>query len=345
MAEQSYDREALARFVKNLFLNVLELPDPPQNWVEPWIDRAMVAQDPLRIFNEFIAAGANQDRLKRLEDTKTKWPSGHFYSPVVSRTEVKTHWHRLTRPYAPYGVDMREAEQTELFERLAVYFDAIPFGDEKSAKFRYYYKNPSYGFHDGLIYWAILNHFKPNKIIEIGSGFSSALAVDAIEFLQLPTTATFIDPYPEVAQSATAPLPPRHDILPMRVQDVELSIMDQLQDGDILFIDSSHVVKTGSDVQFEITQILPRLKPGVMVHFHDIFYPFEYGAPWVLDRNHSWNEIYFMHAFLMYNSTFQIMLFNDFMSRCVTEKARRLAPMQIQRFLGARPGSLWLRRA
>ncbi len=124
------------------------------------------------------------------------------------------------------------------------------------------------------------------------------------------------------------------------MQAVPLSYFDDLQRNDILFIDSTHVVKTGSDVVFELFEILPRLHSGVVVHFHDVFYPFEYPREWVIDRNYSWNELYALRAFLMGNRDWEILFFNDYMARTERPRLRQQAPEML-----ANPGGgLWLRR-
>ena len=103
-------------------------------------------------------------------------------------------------------------------------------------------------------------------------------------------------------------------VIDKRVQEVEREVFMQLEPNDILFIDSSHVVKTGSDVNFLLFKILPILKPGVLIHFHDIHYPFEYPQSWVLN-GFGWNETYFIKAFMMYNSKFEVLFFTDYLEK------------------------------
>src|SRR5690606_8620162 len=95
---------------------------------------------------------------------------------------------------------------------------------------------------------------------------------------------------------------------------VPLAVFEELNAGDMLFIDSTHVAKTGSDVNYILFEILPRLKSGVLIHFHDIFYPFEYPRDWVFNGR-NWNEVYFLKAFLMYNTTFEIKLFSHYLHK------------------------------
>ncbi len=227
---------------------------------------------------------------------------------------------------------------------LALHFDSIPFSDDKTSGLRYHYTNPSYNFGDALIYWSMLHTLRPRRIVEVGSGFSSALALDAIDLAGLPTECSFIDPYPDVAEAATAPLGRAHRIIPSRLQDVDLGLFGTLATNDILFIDSSHVAKTGSDVCFYLKEVLPVLNPGVIVHFHDIFYPFEYPAAWAITHNHSWNELYMIEAFLMFNSGYVVEFFNDFVAKTMAERIRALAPRHAERFLINPGGGLWLRR-
>lgn len=288
------DRTRMTGFIRDMFNHVLDIPHPDDAWVTPWVDRAMASGDMIAVFDAFIATEANIERQRRRDDTTTHWPSGHFYSPVVSRTEVRQDWQRLAHGRPPTAIDLRTAAQKELLRALSHHFASLPFPETKTTGLRYYFDNPSYNYGDALIYWSMLNHFKPKRIVEIGSGFSSALALDTIDVLALVTQCIFVDPFPAVAEAATSPMHPRHRILPIRVQDLDPSIIASLQPDDILFVDSSHVVKTGSDVHFEITELLTSVPKGVIVHFHDIFYPFEYPQDWMVEKNHSWNEIYFL---------------------------------------------------
>jgi hypothetical protein len=122
------------------------------------------------------------------------------------------------------------------------------------------------------------------------------------------------------------------------VQETDIEMFDVLDENDILFIDSSHVVKTGSDVNFELFEILPRLKKGVIVHIHDIPYPFEYPREWVIERNYSWNEVYAVRAFLMYNNSFEVLFFNDQFGQLCGDLVARDAPAMSTNY----GGGLWL---
>lgn len=194
-----------------------------------------------------------------------------------------------------------------------------------------------------MILYSMLRYFCPKRFIEIGSGFSSACALDTIErYLDGSVECTFIEPFPELLYSLMkANDMISHTLIASQVQDVSSETFDQLESGDILFIDSTHILKTGSDVAFELFEILPRLKSGVIVHFHDIFYPFEYPREWVIERNYSWNEIYAIRAFLTGNRDFRILFFNDYFAKAERETVEMSAP----RMLGNPGGGLWLQKA
>jgi hypothetical protein len=161
-----------------------------------------------------------------------------------------------------------------------------------------------------------MRHFKPKRIIEIGSGHSSAVMLDTNElFFNNQIDLTFIDPYAERLYGLMTKIDKKETtIIESDVQKVSINVFKKLQAGDILFIDSTHVSKTGSDVNYILFEILPILKSGVLIHFHDVFYPFEYPKEWVF-QGINWNEDYILRAFLMYNNNFEIILFSEYLYR------------------------------
>jgi hypothetical protein len=154
---------------------------------------------------------------------------------------------------------------------------------------------------------------RPKRIIEVGSGFSSAAILDMNDrFFNGRIDCLFIDPDPVRLRSLMGEKDNQVRFLQKKLQDIPLDIFQTLEAGDIMFVDSSHVSKLGSDVNLILFEIIPRLKPGVMIHIHDVFYPFEYPQEW-LRKGWVWNEQYLLRAFLQFNRAFVIRLFSSFM--------------------------------
>jgi len=186
----------------------------------------------------------------------------------------------------------------------------------------------------------MMRHFRPTRIVEVGSGHSSALMLDVNDhWLNKEMGLTFIEPFPDRLLSILRPGDHANTtLLTTQVQDVDLEVFGELGPRDFLFIDSSHVSKAGSDVNFLMFEVLPTLQPGVIVHFHDIYWPFEYPSEWA-HEGRAWNENYMLRAFLAYNARFEIVLFNNWLATTQADVAR--ARMPGWSALGT--GSLWLR--
>ncbi len=245
------------------------------------------------------------------------YPNGHYYSPVFSIEDIKKReneiWKNVNKD-GIFGIELKTEEQKKLIFQLSKYYKELPFKKEEKAKIRYYYKNAYYSYADGIILYSMIRHFKPKRIIEIGSGFSSAVMLDTNElFFNNQIDLTFIEPYPERLNKLMKEDDKKQTIVvESDVQLVSLNVFEKLQAGDILFIDSTHVSKIGSDVNYILFEILPILKNGVLIHFHDVFYPFEYPKDWVF-QGINWNEDYILKAFLMYNDKFEIKLFAEYL--------------------------------
>ncbi len=248
-------------------------------------------------------------------------PPGHFYSPLVDPNDeaVKRRLNDVASGWLPERADL----QLDLplirnwIDRIASHYHEAPFTDERQEGLRYFYKNAAFTYGDALALFGILLELKPRRLIEIGSGYSSCAAMDTNDrMLAGSIDMKFIEPYPETLLSLLPEGDPyRERIVVKRLQDVPTERFAELGRGDILFIDSSHVGKMGSDVNDYLFRILPSLKPGVVVHIHDIPYPFEYGPQWIVEENRSWNEAYLLRAFLQFNTAFRVFYFNHFVYR------------------------------
>jgi Methyltransferase domain len=270
-------------------------------------------------------------------------PPGHFYSPIPDLADVNLRAATLfdTSATSIPGVDLNEVAQLKLLKEFEPYYAEQPFTSEPTPGRRYHFDNPMYSYSDALFLYCMLRHLRPRRMIEIGSGYSSAVTLDTNDlFLGRQLKCTFIEPYPEVLRSMLRPGDlTSTEVLPVPLQQVELERFRELKANDVLFVDSTHVSKIGSDVNRIFFEILPELAPGVHVHFHDIFFPFEYPRGWV-EEGRAWNEAYLLRAFLQYNADFEIVLFNTFLEIHHRALIAQLLPLCLKN-LG---GSLWLRR-
>ena len=271
-----------------------------------------------------------------------RFPLGHYFSPFPAIEEIRARESEIfASPAQIAAVDMNEAAQLELIDRLAGYYPEQPFQSAKTEGLRYFFDNGYFQYADGLVLYGMLRHLEPRRIIEVGSGFSSALILDTDQlFLGGGLKATFIDPNPERLQSLLSDADrQRVEVVPRPLHEVELETFDQLEAGDFLFVDSSHVSKAGSDVNTIFFEILPRLKPGVLVHLHDVFHPFEYPADWIY-MGRFFTEAYLAHAFLMFNDAFRIRLSNSYLYKFHREHVETSMPL----WATAEGASLWIER-
>ena len=169
----------------------------------------------------------------------------------------------------------------------------------------------------------MVRHFQPRFIIEVGSGFSS-LVLGAAAAENDSASITCIEPFPR--EFLRKGFPGLRSLIEKKVQDIDLNFFSQLESGDILFIDSSHTVKIGGDVNYLFLEVLPRLKPGVIVHVHDIFLPFDYRRDWVLDEFRFWTEQYLLQAFLTFNSEFEVLMANRYLAHRYLEDLKAAFP-------------------
>ena len=214
------------------------------------------------------------------------------------------------------GIFIDNSAQKNHLERIKNASIDCPFPKNKTEGWRYFFENPTYSYGDALSLHAMLLYLRPKQVVEVGSGFSSAMMLDTNDkWLFGATSFSFIEPYPELLKSLfTSNDVERHTIREEGVQQTPLSVFSSLEAGDILFIDSTHVSKLGSDVNRLFLEIIPRLHQGVWVHVHDIFWPFDYPPDW-LHEGRAWNEAYLLQALLLHNPRYRIEYFSDYALR------------------------------
>jgi predicted O-methyltransferase YrrM len=284
----------------------------------------------------------------KYRDEHKLWaPVGNFYSPFPNLTEAERHFERLraTDSGSLPAIDLRVPQQRALLAELDEFATSLTFNEtEASARAdgrRYWSDNTAYGDSDARFLTAMLNHVRPARLVELGCGYSSAVTLDARERCKLPDLKiSFLDPYPELLEKLLLDGDRESvEILPIGTQAVDLDLIRSLGENDVLFIDSTHVSKPGSDVNRIFFEILPAVRPGVLIHLHDIFPHFEYPETWIREQR-GWTEQYVLRAFLQYNTAFEVVLWPNFLFSLAPELMVARYPDMVRNCGGA----IWLRK-
>lgn len=276
------------------------------------------------------------------DNTFSLFPPGHFYSPIVDPEDMRAREKSIWKSCKDMpGIDMRVAEQHELLRQLKPHVAFIDYPQEQPTDdpTTYFYANDQYPMLDAEFLFAFLCERKPSSMIEIGSGFSSLVTADVNRrILGNSIDFTCVEPFPR--QFLIDGVAGITRLVREKVENLDLSFFESLSGGDILFIDSSHISKTGSDVNYLFFEVLPRLKKGVFVHVHDIFLPFEYPRKWVIDDGRNWNEQYLLRAFMQFNASWRIIWMAYYMGANHKDAVRETFP----RFPNGAGGSFWIER-
>jgi len=260
----------------------------------------------------------------------------HFYSPVPDTSQLGEEvWDRET---ALTGIDLAESSQLRLlasFTRFCDEYNEIPF-EPTGREGEYYLDNSMFSGTDALVLYCMIRQFQPSSVIEVGAGFSTRLLVEAAR-RNGPTRIVSIEPHPsDLLKRRALPV----TLIERRVQDVPVSLFESLERNDVLFIDSSHVVRIDGDVPYLFLEVLPRLAPGVIVHVHDVFLPRPQPREWVVEQMRFWCEQYLLQAFLAFNRDFEVLMANSYLGLRHEAAMRRVFPRSP--WWGG--GSFWMRR-
>jgi SAM-dependent methyltransferase/predicted O-methyltransferase YrrM len=273
-----------------------------------------------------------------------RFEPGHYYSPMYDARELVARrgrlWPRTPRPTP--DIDWREDAQVELCDEVFAVQQALRLShDEPADPSEYWALNSQYPPLDAWVLTGLLRHLRPAAMIEVGCGYSSLLTaqINREEFGG-SLKFTCIEPYPR--PFLVAGVAGITDLRVETVQDAPLELFEDLADGDILLIDTSHTVKTGGDVTWIFHEIIPRLAPGVYVHIHDVFLPGDYPEPWVME-GWGWNESYLVRSFLSYNSAFEVVWGSQYMIQRHPDSLQRAFP-DLSKYTARGGAALWIRR-
>jgi len=265
----------------------------------------------------------------------------HYHHPLINPNKHNLKSLRDERIIG--GLDLNINKQKEIILSFNYVDELLKFPPKKSNGNEYYYHNDSFGSGDSEYLYNIIRKFKPNRIIEVGSGFSTKMMLNSInknkdEDSNYNCELTCIEPF-EYKQIEGLPI----TLLKEKVESLDIKIFKELKNNDILFIDSSHIIRPQGDVLFEIQQILPELNPGVLIHFHDIFTPRDYLDEWIYKEHLLWNEQYFLETFLSFNDRFEVIGSLNYLKHNYWELLSSKCPI-LSREKNSEPGSFWIRK-
>ncbi|MBW4493996.1 MAG: class I SAM-dependent methyltransferase [Oscillatoria princeps RMCB-10] len=265
----------------------------------------------------------------------------HYYQPIFKVSELPEKiW---TEEDPLYGIDLKIEGQLNLLKQFEYNSELELFSVKKqNSSLDFYYDNLSFESGDAETLYNVIRYFKPGRVLEIGSGFSTRIAKYALDKNRAQGKACehiciepFENPWLEELGAGK--------VIREKVETLPLSTFEILQKNDILFIDSSHVLRTGGDVLYEYLRILPTLNSGVIVHIHDIFLPFEYIREWIVNKRRFWTEQYLLQAFLAFNSEFEVLLALNYLAHHYKEELAAKCPIFAKQENRV-PGSFWIRR-
>jgi hypothetical protein len=244
----------------------------------------------------------------------------HFYWPLPdTRTLGVEHW---ATPSQLPGLDFKVDKQLALIDEFSQFrseYDRFPHAPTEFPH-EFHFDNELFSGIDALGLYCMLRHAQPNLVIEVGSGFSTRVAAQAA-LQNSDTRLIAVEPYPD--DLLTDGFPGLSELVSQPVQELDIEFFDRLGKNDVLFIDTSHVVRTGGDVTYLLLEVVPRLRPGVLVHVHDVFLPYDYPRDWLVEKYRFWSEQYLLAAFLAFNQDFEVVLANHYLSMNHSEALRR----------------------
>lgn len=288
--------------------------------------------------SRLVRDGYSGEEFRRFEQRGVHVAPANFYSPIPDTSQLDAAiWQRESELV---GIDMHDEQQLhlvgEVFPQFRDEYEAIPSAPTEVPS-QFYLDNGLFGGTDAFALYCMLRHLEPRRVVEVGGGFSTRLAAQAA-LANGSTELVCIEPFAdEVLREG---FPGLTMLISSRVEELPLDLFLELEENDVLFIDSSHVTRAGGDVTFLFLEVLPRLQPGVVVQVHDVFIPFEYPRDWVVDGLRFWNEQYLLQAFLAFNSDFAVLLANSYLNARYPDALRNTFPTSP--WWGG--GSLWFHR-
>jgi len=262
----------------------------------------------------------------------------HYYEPQF---DLRTTRRPLAQERPLPGIDWNVDEQIALLNIMCLADELAETPLDKPDHLGFYLNNGSFESGDAEFWYQMVRLKKPRRIFEVGSGNSTLAAIQAVRRNQIEDPAytckhICIEPYemPWLEQTAVS-------VVRKKVEDLDIGFFSELQEDDVLFIDSSHIIRPDGDVLFEYLELLPTLNKGVIVHIHDIFSPRNYPEEWLVEKVLFWNEQYLLEAFLTHNASWAVVGSLNYLHHRHYESLKSVAPF-LER--GCEPGSFYIQK-
>jgi len=262
----------------------------------------------------------------------------HYHEPQFDMREVT---HLFSEERLLPGIDWNIQEQLNMLGKLNFSEELKDVPSEKSDDLHFCFNNGAFESGDAEYWYQLIRLIKPKRIFEVGSGNSTLMAMNAIkknkeEYPNYQCKHLCIEPYevPWIEKTGVS-------VLRKKVEDVGVSFFSELEQNDILFIDSSHIIRPEGDVLFEYLELLPTLNKGVIVHVHDIFSPRNYLDEWLIGKVLFWNEQYLLEAFLSHNSAWKVIGSLNYLHHNYHENLKQVCPFLTP---DREPGSFYIQK-
>lgn len=288
----------------------------------------------------FSMTGPEEIQLSYKWFTKCNWLPVwyHYYQPIIKENMLPKNYQQIEYPLI--GIDLVVQSQLALLHKFHYNSELEAISLNETQDYQPYYRNRYFGIGDGEILYSIVRHYKPNRIIEIGSGYSTRFILRAAEKNKSESGASTeiicVEPFENKWLEELGVT-----VIRKRVEQIELSFFKKLSENDILFIDSSHVIRTHGDVVFEYLSIIPSLPKGVIVHAHDIFLPKGYPLSEITECKFFWNEQYLLQALLSYPSRYKTLLSLNYLSNHHRSDLEKCCPIFQRETEEHGPSSFW----
>lgn len=260
---------------------------------------------------------------KKIQEQRVNIIPANFYSNVPLVDDVNSSFEYRDEEEV-YNIGIFDDEKINKFiEKICVYANEFdpPVDDSADHAEKFFWKNPAFSYSDAMSYYCVLRYYKPSRVLEIGSGYSTLVAHEALK-KNGKGKLVLIEPYPK---EFLKKLDSVETIIESFVQDIPVAeLVELVEESDVWFIDSTHTVKVGSDCLYIYLMIMPKIKSDLIVHTHDVFLPFAFPKKLVLEKHMYWTEQYLLYAYMLDNPKIEVLFGSAYVNKKIPESLERL---------------------